>query len=155
MNINLLRKMGHKVVDVFPFFNELELLELRLKILYPYVDKFNIIECAQTFSGKSKPLYFTENQNRFEEWSDKLNVYIVNDPLLSRKDLKTRLLDEESPNDDIWILRQLNSSRLTEGAFHWKQEFYQKECARRTISDLDDQDIIFYGDLDEIWNPLI
>ena len=37
------------------FFNELELLELRLKILSPYVDYFVLVESNITFRGKNKP----------------------------------------------------------------------------------------------------
>lgn len=33
-----------KIFDCFTFFNELELLELRLKILSPYVDYFVLVE---------------------------------------------------------------------------------------------------------------
>ena len=34
-----------KVYDVFTFFNELDLLELRLEMLDPYVDQFVLVEC--------------------------------------------------------------------------------------------------------------
>jgi len=43
-----------KVYDCFTFFNELDLLEIRLNILDPYVDYFVIHESTETFSGKSK-----------------------------------------------------------------------------------------------------
>jgi len=39
------------VIDSFLFNNELELLELRLKVLYDYVDKFVIVEGDHTFRG--------------------------------------------------------------------------------------------------------
>ena len=41
-----------RVYDCFTFFNEVELLELRLATLYDYVDFFVIIEAASTFTGK-------------------------------------------------------------------------------------------------------
>lgn len=41
-----------KVYDVFTFFNELDLLELRLEMLNDYVDKFVIVECVETFFWK-------------------------------------------------------------------------------------------------------
>jgi beta-1,4-mannosyl-glycoprotein beta-1,4-N-acetylglucosaminyltransferase len=34
-----------KIIDVFLFYNELDLLELRFKILYDVVDFFVITEC--------------------------------------------------------------------------------------------------------------
>ena len=43
-----------KIFDVFLFFNELDLLELRLETLYEVVDYFVITELFETFSGKSK-----------------------------------------------------------------------------------------------------
>ena len=33
-----------KIIDVFPFFNELDILEIRLNILDPYVDYFILSE---------------------------------------------------------------------------------------------------------------
>ena len=48
-----------KIVDVFPFFNELDLLEIRLNVLDPYVDLFIISEATKTFSGLDKPLGLT------------------------------------------------------------------------------------------------
>ncbi len=42
------------VIDSFLFNGELELLELRLKVLYNYVDKFTIVENEYTFRGDKK-----------------------------------------------------------------------------------------------------
>jgi beta-1,4-mannosyl-glycoprotein beta-1,4-N-acetylglucosaminyltransferase len=61
------------------FFNELDLLELRLNILDPYVDYFVISEATITFSGKAKPLYYLENKIRFKKFEDKIIHNIVND----------------------------------------------------------------------------
>jgi beta-1,4-mannosyl-glycoprotein beta-1,4-N-acetylglucosaminyltransferase len=58
--------------DCFMFFNELDLLEIRLNILAPFVDYFVIGESTQTFSGKTKPLYFRENENRFSKWANQI-----------------------------------------------------------------------------------
>jgi hypothetical protein len=44
-----------KIYDCFTFFNENELLELRLMTLYNTVDYFVIVEAGQTFTGKPKP----------------------------------------------------------------------------------------------------
>jgi beta-1,4-mannosyl-glycoprotein beta-1,4-N-acetylglucosaminyltransferase len=33
------------------------------------------------------------------------------------------------------------------------KEFYQKECIKKPLLGLNDDDICFIGDLDEIWNP--
>ena len=62
------------IYDCFTFNGELDLLEIRLNLLYKYVDKFIIGESRQSFSGKEKPLYYEENKDRFKQWSDKIIV---------------------------------------------------------------------------------
>ena len=153
MNIKEFRKDGRKVVDLFPFFNELELLELRLTVLSPYVDEFIVVECEQTFSGNKKPLYFLNNRQMFDEWRDKITLHIVKDPLQNRRDLKARLSTVGESSLDQWILKQTASSPVASGPFQWKRTFFQKESARKALLGLDDRDIVFYSDLDEIWNP--
>lgn len=63
------------IYDCFTFFNELDLLEIRLSILDEYVDTFVICEGNKTFRGKDKPMYFRENMDRYEKWLDKI-VYV-------------------------------------------------------------------------------
>lgn len=53
------------IIDAFPFFNELDVLEIRLAELAPVVDRFLLVEAAETYSGKPKPLYFELNKERF------------------------------------------------------------------------------------------
>ena len=60
------------IYDTFMFFNELDLLEIRLSILDPYVDVFVLGESRETFSGKKKPLYYLENKERFAKWNHKI-----------------------------------------------------------------------------------
>ena len=67
------------IYDCFPFFNEIDILKLRLEILDPYVDKFVIEEATVTFSGEPKPLYFQENLPLFEKWKDKIIHVVVDD----------------------------------------------------------------------------
>lgn len=153
MNVEEFRQDGRRVVDVFPFFNELELLELRLTMLSPYVDNFVIVECEQTFSGIEKPLYFSSNRQMFGKWRDKITLHIVKDPLQNRRDLMARLSAVGQSSLDKWILRQTADSPLAPRPFHWKQEFFQKESTRKALVGLNDRDVVFYGDVDEIWNP--
>ena len=47
-----------KVFDSIIFFNELELLEMRLNILNDDVDYFVVSESPFTVSGNEKPLYY-------------------------------------------------------------------------------------------------
>lgn len=71
---------GHQakpqVYDCFLFFNEFELLKIRLHEMSPYVDKFVLVESKETFRGEPKPLYFAENQELFKEYRDKI-IHVV------------------------------------------------------------------------------
>ena len=53
------------IYDCFTFFNELDLLEIRLNVLRDVVDRFVLVEAGETHTGKRKPLYFRENAARF------------------------------------------------------------------------------------------
>lgn len=61
-----------RVIDVFLFFNELDLLELRFRTMYEVVDFFVITECTETFSGKPKEMTFAQNRSRFRDYEDKI-----------------------------------------------------------------------------------
>lgn len=61
-----------KIYDCFTFFNELDLLELRLEELYNHVDRFVLVESDHTFTNKPKPYYFDENRQRFSRFLDKI-----------------------------------------------------------------------------------
>ncbi len=49
-----------RVFDLFPFFNELPLLDLRLAELRPVVTDFGLVELPRTFTDLPKPLYYAE-----------------------------------------------------------------------------------------------
>jgi beta-1,4-mannosyl-glycoprotein beta-1,4-N-acetylglucosaminyltransferase len=67
------------VYDVFPFFNELDILDIRLNSLYKIVDKFFITEATTTFSGNPKKLFLTENLEKFKKFKDKIIIHVVDD----------------------------------------------------------------------------
>ncbi len=67
------------VYDCFQFFNELDMLTIRLHVLNPVVDKFVISEATETFSGLKKPLYYEENKEMFAEFADKIIHVVVED----------------------------------------------------------------------------
>ncbi len=66
------------IYDCFTFFNELDLLEIRLHELEPVVDRFVLVEGTRTFQGKPKALCYQENKNRFKDFWDKI-IHIVVD----------------------------------------------------------------------------
>ncbi|MBQ6786579.1 MAG: glycosyl transferase GT17 family protein [Lachnospiraceae bacterium] len=67
------------VYDCFQFFNELDMLKIRLNVMSPIVDKFVISEATETFSGLKKPLYYEENKEMFAEFQDKIIHVVVDD----------------------------------------------------------------------------
>ncbi|GAF78351.1 unnamed protein product, partial [marine sediment metagenome] len=68
-----------KIYDCFNFFNELDILELRLNILHEHVDYFVAVESSVTHSGQPKPFFLEENMDRFSKFSDKLISYKIHD----------------------------------------------------------------------------
>lgn len=61
-----------RIVNVMPFFNELDLLRLHLEEMAPWVDRFVIVEAAQTFTGMDKPLIFDANRRLFADFAAKI-----------------------------------------------------------------------------------
>ena len=102
-----------KVIDVFPFFNELDILEIRLNVLDPYVDCFVLSEATKTFSGLEKPLFYEENKERFAKFSHKIVHNIVEDTTppelhpyqrdVFQKDNIKNVVLENASDDDIII----------------------------------------------------
>lgn len=143
-----------KIYDIFVFFNELELLEMRLNILGPHVDHFVIVEAPKTFSGLPKPLYYQDNKERFAKWHNKIIHVIVDDVPDSEAELRERLKKPNLSTADRELIEfALSSPNIPKGQSHWLRDFYQKEAARRALTGLADTDICYVSDLDEIWNP--
>ena len=71
-----------KIFDCFLFFNELELLELRLMTLYDIIDYFVLVEAGATHTGKIKEFHFENNKFMFEKYLNKI-IYIKIDKLSS------------------------------------------------------------------------
>ncbi len=65
--------------DCFTFFNELDILELRLRELAPVVDRFVIAEATKTFANEPKPLHFQDNKARFAAFLPKIVHVVVDD----------------------------------------------------------------------------
>lgn len=76
------------IIDAFPFFNEIDLLEIRLNELSSIVDYFVVCESKKTFSNKDKPLFFLENANKFQKFQDKI-LHVV--------------LESLPDGDDPWV----------------------------------------------------
>jgi len=119
------------IYDCFLFFNELDLLEIRLNELDNVVDKFVLVESSKTFSSKEKPFYFEENKNRFQKFLNKIIHVKVED------------LPDIPPR----------SGRS--GTFHNRHdvESFQRNCVSRGLKNCNPEDLILLSDIDEIPNP--
>jgi beta-1,4-mannosyl-glycoprotein beta-1,4-N-acetylglucosaminyltransferase len=67
------------IYDCFPFFNELDLLEIRLNILNDVVDRFVIVEGTKTHTNKTKSLFFKKNRKRYAKFNNKITYIVVDD----------------------------------------------------------------------------
>lgn len=67
------------IYDCFVFYNELELLELRLHELDEIVDRFVLVEAVRTYTNQPKPLYYQENRARFSAFQGRIIQIVVED----------------------------------------------------------------------------
>ena len=67
-------KDGKKVVDTFIFYNELDLLDVRLHEHDRFVDYFVLAENPIAFNVQSKNEFYKENMDRFSEFKDNILV---------------------------------------------------------------------------------
>lgn len=114
--------------DVTTFNGEYDLWDIRYNSLKGFVDEFIVVGFDKTFSGKEKELYPPNKHYEKVRW-------VTHDESVYGK---YRELAESSPN--------------TLGASHWKTEFMMKESLKDAIAHLEDTDIVFIGDVDEIWD---
>ena len=116
------------IYDCFTFYNELDLLEIRLNVLNNVVDKFVLVEMNKTFSGQDKPLWYQENKNRFSKFQDKIIHVVVSDCPEFDGDIK-----------DTAFMR----------------EMWQRNCIARGLKNCKPDDVIIISDVDEIPKPEI
>ena len=58
-----------KIFDCFTYFNEEDILRLRLEELNDVVDYFVIVEASQTFTGIDKPFYLDSKMGKENHYS--------------------------------------------------------------------------------------
>lgn len=112
-----------KVFDCFKFFNELELLELRLMELNEIVDHFVLVEANKTHTGIPKKYIFEDNKNKFTNYLHKIiHIKIDDMPHYSKNNI-------------------------------WGAENFQRNCIMRGLVDrANPGDKIIVSDIDEIPN---
>ena len=120
------------IVDAFTFFNEKELVELRIKYLNDVVDSFLIVEADHTHTGIKKNWNFPELvKNNLKQFSHKIQYNQM------KIDLK-KAEAEKSPN---YIGKTLGRSwRVETMQRNFLKDSYQKGSSG--------DDIIIISDLD-------
>lgn len=127
-----------KVFDVFPFFNELDVLEIRLNELDRVVDHFVICESDETYGGDKKPRYLQQNFARFAAFRHKI-IHVVLPKLYPQYDKGT--LHQNVPGATAAGIRTIGRERE---AYARDQIF--DAFKKYTQPD----DFISFGDCDEI-----
>ena len=112
-----------KIYDCFPFFNEFELLELRLETFYDIVDSFVIVEADKTHANIPKPFNFYERRDDFKKYFPKIH-YVMD-----------------------------NSAVDYKGAGDWSIENNQRNSIMKGLAQAEPDDLIMISDLDEFPNP--
>lgn len=145
-----------KILDAFLFFQELDLLEIRLNYLDRYVDKFLIIEACQTFSGNPKKFIFEDNAQRFAKFLHKIEYYKINDFHHNYSSVQ-KYLSKSGTLTHKKILQILNQhNHYSKDHLNWVLDSYHRECIHFALQRIaDDDDIVFFSDLDEIPSKLV
>ena len=89
-----------KIYDCFPFYNELDLLELRLSEHWDHVDYFVIAEANKTHQGYSKPFILEQNWNRYKEFHNKI-IHIK--------------VEDMPTHSNAWVLENYQRNALSRG----------------------------------------
>ena len=129
-----------KIVDCFPFFNEKELLELRVNLLKDHVDEFIISELNYTHSGNPKEFLckkYIKELNLPEEKIKVVEITIDNQNL--------------SPTEFDYIFAA--DSESLGSVLNWTRERIQRDGILSEIEKYDDDTVLILSDCDEIINP--
>jgi hypothetical protein len=131
------------LIDYFPYFNERELLELRINLLKDHVDHFVIAEADQTFTGIPRQF---ELQNIIAELGlpqEKITVVKIIHNNAVDLQLEQHDIDAMYPEDrgDVVSIMAMARDRI------------QRNALLQVLDQFDDDDWILISDCDEIINP--
>lgn len=129
------------LIDTFIFYNEIDLLNYRLNLLYNVVDYFVIVEATLTHSGKPKKLFFEENKELFSKFTDKI-VHVVVTNLIEDIDTTT--------NTEAFKNEHLHRNSIDIGIKMIENMLANKVPQQK----LGDADLIIISDADEIPDPI-
>ena len=120
------------IVDTFLFYNELDLLKVRLSYLGEHVDKFIITEANIDFAGKPKPFLLNNELIQSLPFSEKI-VY-----------------HQEHINLDsfAWRYKRIRYHNR-KVKFLWAIQDAQRNSLLKPLSNYSKNDIVIFSDLDE------
>jgi len=120
-----------KVIDGFSFFNEFDILKLRLEYLRDVVDYFVVSECNYTHSGKEKPYYFNQVIDDFDDELRSKIISVYYEPDISDYDFS-------------------NKTECNFESGFWKLERGQRNYILSALEQFDSSDLFMLSDADEI-----
>ena len=109
-----------KVIDSFSFFNEFNILKLRLEYLRDVVDYFVISECNYTHSGKPKPYYLDDVIDEFDEELKNKIVRLKYEPDIGEYDFSNT--EECNFESGFWKLEKGQRDHISKGLFQFAFE---------------------------------
>jgi beta-1,4-mannosyl-glycoprotein beta-1,4-N-acetylglucosaminyltransferase len=141
-----------KVIDSFLFFQEFELLEIRLRYLDPFVDIFVIFEANQTFSGASKNFNYEINQERFKKYKNKILYYKFDHQFNNYFEIQEFLRSESKICKNIAQMLDRHDY-YPKSDINWVLDACHRECMHIPIDSIASQDdLVLFSDIDEIPN---
>ena len=123
-----------KIFDCFMYFDEEQVLDLRLNVLYQNVDYFVIVESTYNHKGEKRNLLF--NSKKFEKFNDKI-IYLVYDKIPKLVD-PINETDNEKEKDGKYIMNALY------------RENAQRDFILEGLKSAKKDDLILISDVDEI-----
>lgn len=100
-----------KIIDSFIFYNELDMLELRLTEIFDKVDHIVLVESTKTFALNDKELFFEKNKSRYSKFLDKI-IHIVVDDLRSHSAIANEIVQRNSIDLGIQRLNLSDSDMI-------------------------------------------
>jgi len=126
--------MKSLIIDAFPFFQEIELLKVRLEYLGESVDKFLISESNIDFAANKKPYYLTDKIISSLPFTEKITV-----------------IRSKFPDFKINFIYKF-SKKIKWRKPLWKIQLKQRNILQKEISKILPNGILLFGDLDEFPN---
>ncbi len=123
-----------KIFDCFMFFDEEQILDLRLNVLNETVDFFVIVESIYNHRGEKRELIF--DKNKFSKFKNKI-IYLIHDEIPKQVEIVNEK-DSENEKNRKYIMNAVY------------RENSQRNYISEGIKKADKNDLILISDVDEI-----